>query len=1284
VKVLEEEGLDSDGAIESTSKLRSQVLATAGVDILTDSGAYKSTYQILLEIAEVWDRITDDKARAGLLELLAGKRNSSVIAALLQNPEKLEAAYKDAQNAEGSALKENEKYLDSIQGKIDQFNNTVQTLWSNTLDSDWVKRIVEAGTWLFKILDTLKPISVLIAGIAVYLNKKYNFVDFSNLFTGFKEAFSNSKGPKDFFKNLKNGFKDTEISIEKAKEKLRELEEQKTKLGDPKSEKNRRKVDALDQEINAYKEMLAPSEDLISAQNQLNAAEKRLANYKGDNAKTIQKYEREVKKAKLEVDNLTNAQQRTGKTGKTAFSGLGKGVKAFGKQVASVVSQMLIMLAITKIIELLFKAFDALITTPEEAAEKYEELNGELDTLKDNLKTIEGELSAIDDKMADLIAKGPLTFVEQEELDRLKAEREELERTLELNEQLAKQKQQQVNNQTSDQVEYYRNKGVKSGKTTAEKTGSGAATGTAIGAGAAGLALTATGGAAGLATTLGVTGATQAWNPVGWGLLIAAAIVAAGAIIGTAVGAASGALEEKVGDSIENMEEKLAEKEAEVEKRRAKYQKTGKDGDRKKYEEAQKALSDYRGEMAKYFTEIDAMYQNVDLSTIEDPDEYKRLKAEMNDFYNERDKWLIKSGAEGAESNAIERIFSKDDYKNASDTIDTLVEKLKKDPTDQSVLSQISEHCKVAEADLQAVGSSVDAARNYFTMLGQNAAFDTLGGKTAEITSATSKLQALLSNIKSADFTGLFGRGGEVNKIAIAEYFQGTSEATRTEIAKLVKSINDDKISVEDALKQFEYFGIDATIDIYLKENAVNLEEVTEKIDNIQDAYSALSDAVTQYNENGYLTLDNLQALLSLKPEYLALLQMENGQLSINQSAMETMVQAKLADAKATVIQSAMEQLHALASRTAADEVNNSATAASNAVSSLGEYASALGTVSKDAIVAAGAVTALNAAVAGAKANELVDQSEIDTIMSTMNNSLLMIDKLGANLSTNFNPIMGNDTDKDKDGKDDDEEDKIADGWEKLLAKYENKLSLLSNERDLIQAEIDKAEARGGKASSKNYEDLIRNSAEEKALLEEKQKALQEYLDANANAIDQDTWTDYNNEINETAVAIKECEINTIEWAGAIREIDLHYFEQITDEVSRLGEELDFVNSLLEDEEVADENGNWSSAALTRMGMYTQQMEMAAVEAARYQDEIDKVNEQYAKGELSEEQYQEALSDLVNGQQDAIQSYEDAKDSIVEFNEARIDAIREGIEKEIEAFQDLTDAKKEELDAERD
>ena len=58
-KELEEAGEDSDGAIESKSKLRSKIKGLSGVDILTDTGAYKSTYEILLEISKVWEDMSD-------------------------------------------------------------------------------------------------------------------------------------------------------------------------------------------------------------------------------------------------------------------------------------------------------------------------------------------------------------------------------------------------------------------------------------------------------------------------------------------------------------------------------------------------------------------------------------------------------------------------------------------------------------------------------------------------------------------------------------------------------------------------------------------------------------------------------------------------------------------------------------------------------------------------------------------------------------------------------------------------------------------------------------------------------------------------------------------------------------------------------------------------------------------------------------------------------------------------------------------------------------------------
>lgn len=69
---LESEGEDTTGAITSKSKLRGKIKLLSGVDILTDTGAYKSTYKILLEISRVW-RDMSDIDQAALLEIIAGK-----------------------------------------------------------------------------------------------------------------------------------------------------------------------------------------------------------------------------------------------------------------------------------------------------------------------------------------------------------------------------------------------------------------------------------------------------------------------------------------------------------------------------------------------------------------------------------------------------------------------------------------------------------------------------------------------------------------------------------------------------------------------------------------------------------------------------------------------------------------------------------------------------------------------------------------------------------------------------------------------------------------------------------------------------------------------------------------------------------------------------------------------------------------------------------------------------------------------------------------------------------
>ena len=72
---------------------------------------------------------------------------------------------------------------------------------------------------------------------------------------------------------------------------------------------------------------------------------------------------------------------------------------------------------------------------------------------------------------------------------------------------------------------------------------------------------------------------------------------------------------------------------------------------------------------------------------------------------------------------------------------------------------------------------------------------------------------------------------------------------------------------------------------------------------------------------------------------------------------------------------------------------------------------------------------------------------------------------------------------------------------------------------------------------------------------------------------------------------------------------------------------------------------------------------------------------EYIDGVQTQE-YIEKLAELKDGQYESIQSYQDSKDAIIDLQKARVDAIKEGIDKEIDAYEELIEKKKEELESE--
>ena len=142
---LKEMGEDTETVAESTSKLQASIKGLTGVDIMKSATEFKSTYQIMDELAAKWKEL-DDISKASTLEQLAGKNRANVVAGMLENWQDAKAAADAARDSYGSAEAELDKYKESIAGLSEQLKASFGALSETLLDDDIVKGLLKIAT----------------------------------------------------------------------------------------------------------------------------------------------------------------------------------------------------------------------------------------------------------------------------------------------------------------------------------------------------------------------------------------------------------------------------------------------------------------------------------------------------------------------------------------------------------------------------------------------------------------------------------------------------------------------------------------------------------------------------------------------------------------------------------------------------------------------------------------------------------------------------------------------------------------------------------------------------------------------------------------------------------------------------------------------------------------------------------------------------------------------------------------------------------------------------------
>lgn len=160
IKGETEDGELVDG--ESIAKASNALREYAGISTMAN-GQLRESSAVLSDLAGKWGTL-DTVAQSAIAEALAGKRQANILTALMGNWKVVEKMMQDYADGAGSALRENEIYLDSWEAKSKQLTASWTEFVSHLVETDAIKGALDDLIGLVELLDTDFGRAVVTAG----------------------------------------------------------------------------------------------------------------------------------------------------------------------------------------------------------------------------------------------------------------------------------------------------------------------------------------------------------------------------------------------------------------------------------------------------------------------------------------------------------------------------------------------------------------------------------------------------------------------------------------------------------------------------------------------------------------------------------------------------------------------------------------------------------------------------------------------------------------------------------------------------------------------------------------------------------------------------------------------------------------------------------------------------------------------------------------------------------------------------------------------------------------
>ena len=133
----------------STGKKLTEIFDKLDIALYDQDGQIRSTYDILKDLAGEWGNLSKNEQEYIALTS-SGANQLNNFLALMNGFDDAAKANETALNAQGSAVKENSRYMESLEAHLSQLKSAWEAFSNSVIQSDFVKFFLSAGTSVLK------------------------------------------------------------------------------------------------------------------------------------------------------------------------------------------------------------------------------------------------------------------------------------------------------------------------------------------------------------------------------------------------------------------------------------------------------------------------------------------------------------------------------------------------------------------------------------------------------------------------------------------------------------------------------------------------------------------------------------------------------------------------------------------------------------------------------------------------------------------------------------------------------------------------------------------------------------------------------------------------------------------------------------------------------------------------------------------------------------------------------------------------------------------------------